>query len=45
MAEFSILDLLDLDLKENNHLKLTCIAGRWPSRKLTNSKTSRPDFR
>lgn len=43
MAEFSILDLLDLDLKENNHLKLTCIAGRSGlSRKLTNSKTSRP---
>jgi HPr kinase/phosphorylase len=43
MAEFSILDLLDLDLKEHNHLQLTCIAGRSGlSRKLTNSKISRP---
>ena len=28
MVEFSILDLLDLDLKEHNHLQLKCIAGR-----------------
>lgn len=43
MVEFSILDLLDLDLKENNHLQLSCIAGRSGlSRKLTNSKVSRP---
>ncbi|MDD3822929.1 MAG: HPr(Ser) kinase/phosphatase [Sphaerochaetaceae bacterium] len=43
MAEFSILDLLDLDLKEHNHLQLTCIAGRSGlSRKVTNSKISRP---
>ena len=43
MVEFSILDLLDLDLKEHNHLQLTCIAGRSGlSRKLTNSKISRP---
>lgn len=43
MLEFSILDLLDLDLKEHNHLQLTCIAGRSGlSRKLTNSKISRP---
>lgn len=41
--EFSILDLLDLDLKEHNHLQLTCIAGRSGlSRKLTNAKISRP---
>ncbi len=43
MVEFSILDLLDLDLKEHSHLQLTCIAGRSGlSRKLTNSKISRP---
>ncbi|MDD2296958.1 MAG: HPr(Ser) kinase/phosphatase [Sphaerochaetaceae bacterium] len=43
MVEFSILDLLDLDLKEHNHLQLTCIAGRSGlSRKLSNSKISRP---
>lgn len=41
--EFSILDLLDLDLKEHNHLQLTCIAGRSGlSRKITNAKISRP---
>lgn len=43
MVEFSILDLLDLDLQEHNHLQLSCIAGRSGlSRKLTNSKISRP---
>ncbi len=43
MVEFSILDLLDLDLKEHNHLQLTCVAGRSGlSRKLSNSKISRP---
>ncbi|MCB5231240.1 MAG: HPr(Ser) kinase/phosphatase [Sphaerochaetaceae bacterium] len=43
MVEFSILDLLDIDLKENNHLQLNCIAGRSGlSRKLANSKVSRP---
>lgn len=43
MIEFSILDLLDIDLKENNHLQLNCIAGRSGlSRKLANSKVSRP---
>jgi len=42
-VEFSILDLLDLDLKEHNHLQLTCIAGRSGlSRKITNAKISRP---
>ncbi len=41
--DFSILDLLDLDLKEQNHLQLTCIAGRGGlSRKLTSSHISRP---
>ncbi|MHC1693203.1 MAG: HPr(Ser) kinase/phosphatase [Sphaerochaetaceae bacterium] len=43
MIDFSILDLLDLDLKEHNHLQLTCIAGRSGlSRKLTTTKISRP---
>jgi HPr kinase/phosphorylase len=43
MVEFSILDLLDLDLKEHNHLQLKCIAGRSGlSRKLTTTKISRP---
>ncbi|HHU88394.1 MAG: HPr(Ser) kinase/phosphatase [Sphaerochaetaceae bacterium] len=43
MIEFSILDLLDLDLKEHNHLQLTCIAGRGGlSRKITSSNISRP---
>lgn len=43
MIEFSILDLLDHDLKEHNHLQLTCIAGRSGlSRKLTTAKISRP---
>ncbi|MCK9286891.1 MAG: HPr(Ser) kinase/phosphatase [Sphaerochaetaceae bacterium] len=43
MTDFSVLDLLDLDLKEHNHLQLTCIAGRSGlSRKITNTKISRP---
>ncbi len=43
MVDFSILDLLDLDLKEHNHLQLKCIAGRSGlSRKLTTTKISRP---
>ncbi len=43
MPAFSILDLLDLDLKEHNHLQLNCIAGRSGlSRSLTTSKISRP---
>lgn len=43
MADFSILDLLDLDIKEHNYLKLSCIAGRSGlSRKITSRKISRP---
>ncbi|MFA6706306.1 MAG: HPr(Ser) kinase/phosphatase [Sphaerochaetaceae bacterium] len=43
MAAFSVLDLLDLDLKEHNHLQLTCIAGRAGlSRIITTTKISRP---
>lgn len=43
MSDFTVLDLLDLDLKEHNHLDLHCIAGRSGlSRKITNSKISRP---
>lgn len=43
MSEFTVLDLLDLDLKEHNHLQLTCIAGRSGlSRVITSDKISRP---
>ncbi|MFA5570793.1 MAG: HPr(Ser) kinase/phosphatase [Sphaerochaetaceae bacterium] len=43
MVEFSILDLLDHDLKDHNQLKLRCIGGRSGlSRTLTDSKISRP---
>lgn len=43
MASISVLDLLDLDLKEHNHLGLSCIAGRSGlSQKITTSKISRP---
>lgn len=43
MTDFTVLDLLDLDLKEHNHLKLSCIAGRTGlSKKITTSKISRP---
>ncbi len=43
MSDFTVLDLLDLDLKEHNHLSLHCQAGRSGlSRKITTSKISRP---
>ncbi len=43
MRDFTVLDLLDMDLKDHNHLHLTCIAGRSGlSRKIYNSKISRP---
>lgn len=43
MSEFTVLDLLDLDLKEHNQLQLKCIAGRSGlSRKIPNDKISRP---
>lgn len=43
MIEFSILDLLDLDFKQHNHLQLSCIGGRGGlSRKLTTNKINRP---
>ncbi len=43
MPDFTILDLLDLDLKEHNHLRLSCMAGRTGlSKKITTSKISRP---
>lgn len=43
MTDFTILDLLDLDLKDHNYLELKCIAGRSGlSRKIVNSKISRP---
>ena len=43
MSEFTVLDLLDLDLKEHNQLQLKCIAGRSGlSRKIEDDKISRP---
>ena len=43
MREFTVLDLLDLDLKEHNHLQLKCIAGRSGlSRPIHSAKISRP---
>ncbi len=43
MQDFTILDLLDLDLKEHNHLRLSCVAGRSGlSRKLITAMISRP---
>ena len=43
MSEFTVLDLLDLDLKEHNHLQLKCLAGRSGlSRAITTDKISRP---
>lgn len=43
MTTCSILELLDIDLKEQNKLQLSCIAGRCGlSNKITSSKISRP---
>ncbi len=43
MKEFTVLDLIDLDLKENIALNLKCIGGRpGLSRVITNSKINRP---
>ncbi|MBL7006835.1 MAG: HPr kinase/phosphorylase, partial [Spirochaetia bacterium] len=43
MKEFTVLDLLDLDLKEKNVLNLKCIGGRpGLSRVITTSKINRP---
>ncbi len=43
MREFTVLDLLDLDLREHNHLQLICFAGRSGlSRTIRNAKISRP---
>jgi HPr kinase/phosphorylase len=43
MTTCSILELLDIDLKEQNKLQLSCIAGRSGlSNKITSSKISRP---
>jgi HPr kinase/phosphorylase len=43
MTTCSILELLDIDLKEQNKLQLTCVAGRSGlSNKITSSKISRP---
>ncbi|NLZ77837.1 MAG: HPr kinase/phosphorylase [Spirochaetales bacterium] len=43
MAEFTVFDLLDLDIKKRSHLRLRCVAGRSGlSRAITTSKISRP---
>ena len=43
MQDFTVLDLLDLDIKEHNHLRLRCIAGRSGlSRPLASAMLSRP---
>ncbi|MFA5448335.1 MAG: HPr(Ser) kinase/phosphatase [Sphaerochaeta sp.] len=43
MKSFTVLDLMDLDLKEQNHLGLSCIGGRSGlSKVITSSKISRP---
>lgn len=43
MNNFTILDLLDIDLKEKNHLELSCTAGRSGlSRQITSAMISRP---
>lgn len=43
MKEFTVLDLLDLDLKEKNILDLKCIGGRpGLSRTISTSKVNRP---
>ncbi len=43
MVDFTVLDLLDLDLKEHNYLQLKCVAGRSGlSRKISIAKITRP---
>lgn len=43
MTDFTVLDLLDLDLKEHNYLHLKCVAGRSGlSRKISLAKITRP---
>ena len=43
MTKFTVFDLLDLDIKERNHLRLRCTAGRSGlSRPINTSKISRP---
>ena len=43
MKKFTVLDLLDLDLKDNNSLNLTCIGGRSGlSREITVPDLNRP---
>lgn len=43
MSDFTVLDLLDLDIKEHNYLGVECVAGRAGlSRKITTEKISRP---
>ncbi|MCR5732916.1 MAG: HPr(Ser) kinase/phosphatase [Sphaerochaetaceae bacterium] len=43
MSRITVLDLLDLDIKENNNLKLKCVSGRSGlSREIVRAKISRP---
>ncbi|MBO7516554.1 MAG: HPr kinase/phosphorylase, partial [Spirochaetia bacterium] len=43
MKNFTVLDLLDLDLKENDALSLKCVAGRQGlGNEITNSFLDRP---
>ncbi len=43
MKDFTVLDLLNMDLKEHNTLNLTCIAGRKGlTRKITDPELNRP---
>lgn len=43
MQTFTVLDLIDRDYTEDNHLGLTCIAGRSGlNKEITSSKISRP---
>ena len=43
MKRFTVLDLLDLDLKEHNSLELTCIGGRpGLKREITEPEMNRP---
>ncbi len=43
MSRITVLDLLELDLKEHNNLKLRCVAGRSGlSREIIRAKISRP---
>ncbi len=43
MSDFTVLNLLDIDLKEHNYLSLSCVSGRSGlSRAITKPKINRP---